>query len=161
MTAARDDGRLACGAADVALRGVVAGAAGASLDDAVKDYDVALGLDPALSIVVQVRLAVICSYRQGPQAARRHAEVALREFDTGWARRPVADFDLLELRALALLISGDPGSAAAAREEARAALPLGGRFDSVRVGVYDFLTDDHVGGFGDFAAAIPRDPELS
>jgi tetratricopeptide (TPR) repeat protein len=160
MAACRDDGRLSRGAADVALRSVVAGSEGGSLDEAVKGYDAAIGLNPVLSMVAQVRLAVIAAHRGEPETARQHAEAAIHDFDTCWRHRPMPDADLRELRALALLLAGDPDGAAAAREEARSTLPIGGRFDSVRVGVYDLLSEEQVAGFADFAASIPTGPEL-
>ncbi|SNY61388.1 tetratricopeptide repeat protein [Paractinoplanes atraurantiacus] len=161
MTDHRDDGRLSLGAADVTLRRVVAGSEGGSLDEAVKGYDVAMGLAPASALVAQVRLAVIAAHREEPEVARQHAEAALRDFGTCWRLRPMPDFDLLELRALALLIAGDPGEAEAARAKAQANMPVGGRFDSVRVGVYDLLSDERVEGFAAFADLIPRGPELT
>ncbi|GAA0463253.1 hypothetical protein Ade02nite_29970 [Paractinoplanes deccanensis] len=139
MSACRDDGRLSLGAADVELRKVVAGSEGGSLDEAVKGYEAAMRLEPALSMVARVRLAVVAAHRGEPETARHYAEQAVGDFGDCWLRQPVADHDLWDLRALALLIGGDPEGAARDREKAEAALPEGGRFDSVRVGVDDLL----------------------
>ncbi|WP_203830223.1 tetratricopeptide repeat protein [Actinoplanes palleronii] len=160
VAACGDDGRLSLGAADVAVRSAVARSEGGSLDNALKDYETAIAMNPALSTVAHVRLAVLAAHRGDPATARQHAGAALHDFPCCWQRRPLPDADLRELRALALLITGDRKSAAAARDKARATLPIGARFDSVRVGVYDLLTEDQVSGFTEFAAEIPRGPEL-
>ncbi|BBH67732.1 hypothetical protein ACTI_44170 [Actinoplanes sp. OR16] len=149
-----DDWRLLTGAADVLLRGAIAERRDDAYEEIVKRYDAVLQQEPVLAVAARIRLAAIAAVRGDRDTAVVQADAVVRDFAVCWARRPYPDHDLLEIRALALLLSGDAAGALKQISEARAGLLAGGQLDAVRAGVYELLTEERVPGFQEFAAVV-------
>ena len=131
----------ALGRADVLLRKEIAGRSERNFTDMVPEYERITERADGSAIAAWLRLAVIFAYEGKIEGARPPSSKALAAYDSSWARRAHPDADLLEFKALALLLNGKEKQSLDCARSARQALRSVGHFDSERVGTYDLLKE--------------------
>jgi tetratricopeptide (TPR) repeat protein len=146
--------RLALGRADVLLRKEIARQSEGNFTDIVPEYERITSLADGSAIAAWLRLAVIFATYEGKiESAMASSSKALAVYDSSWARHAHPDADLLEFKALALLLNANEKQGLDCAQSARHALPTVGHFDSERVGAYELLTDV-LPGFDSYLRAV-------
>jgi tetratricopeptide (TPR) repeat protein len=113
---------------------------GRRLDAAIAAYREVLEVAPRPLLEVHARLGALEHLGGRPSACREHMQAGLDAWDIAWSTREhPSDGDLLEMRALALLLLGDTERAFETLDRAVAAQRRLTTFDSVRHGVYELL----------------------